>query len=71
MSRGSLFPDDLDSAAPGLVQRDERPLHARREMAQDNFRRGVYVQGGADQVEARRQGREPDAGEVAMPLELA
>ena len=40
-------------------------------MAQDDLSRGMYVQSGTDQGKARRQRREPDAGEVAVALELA
>src|SRR5665213_4599682 len=67
----SLAPYYLHLFAPALVQGDQLPLHARREVVQYLLRCGMDAQGGRDEIQLRRGGREAHAGEIAVALELA
>ena len=68
---GVFAPDDADLGAPAFVQGEEVPFDAGGEVAEDDLSGGVDAEGGGDEEEAGRVGRELDAGEVAVAVELA
>ena len=64
-------PDYADLLAPSFVEREEVPLYAGADVAEDDLCGGMDVQRGGYEVEAGREWGEFDAAEVAVALELA
>ncbi len=67
----AFSPDYFELLAPTFVEGDEGPVDVGGEIAEDGLGGGVDAECRGGEVEAWGIGREAQAGEVAVALELA